>query len=700
MPSNIGRLPKLIFALLVIVALEGWFFRGILRDSDRLIGDATDSRFINLVLEHWFSVFSGREAPADLPIFYPERGTLGYSDALFGFALPYVLLRALNIDPFTANKLVLLGLHALGSVAFFLLLSRKFRFRTLIALVGCVLFSYSSAYAVRAVHSQFFFMSFLPVFLFFVVSFVSNLSTSTTRRMPYGIAALLSLGLILFTTFYIGFFMFLFSLSLLAGFLLLKRRNLKDVAGRVLSFIRRNYVEVFVYLLVFCASILPSALIYFPTHRLVGSAPWDEVASLLPQWFDFFNTSSRSILWGHMLTSMIPDLLTKRYAHELQVGFPLITLGFLAWSIAYVIRRVPSGQDGGSGTYFRTFALSILALLVLLLKVNGLSLWWFVYSYLPAGGNIRAPARLLLFLTLPGSILICWCLNRYVLGLQRPAQRVLFGCVILAVLLADQGQYGGVSSSWDRRSMEAFLTSVPVPPTEVKVFYLVDNRKDRPWYLGQLDAWTLAAKYHLKTINGYSGYFPRRFWPLIDLYSPEYGDRVSQYVGAYDIQDVWQYDISEGTWAPFQKLSALVSFGERYTFASPAKGSAAVPFRVGEGWSSSEEEGCWTDGHEARLRFLLPKAKTDLVLNFAARAFAPNGPLEVEVLANGVAVTNLSMPGEQREYSIRIPGAIVPRETLEIAFDIKNPLTPISVGIGKDMRVLGMYFQWLALNDE
>ena len=60
---------------------RGWLSTGF----DRVFGDDEDGYLALALIEHWRHVFSGAVHWTDPIIFYPVRGTLGYTDAFFLF---------------------------------------------------------------------------------------------------------------------------------------------------------------------------------------------------------------------------------------------------------------------------------------------------------------------------------------------------------------------------------------------------------------------------------------------------------------------------------------------------------------------------------------------------------------------------------------------------------------------------------------
>ena len=70
-------------SLLVIVLLEYKFFANVMFNGV-LIGDEGDARLNNLLVEHWFRAFGGKEKFSIVNIFYPITNTLAYTD------IPYI----------------------------------------------------------------------------------------------------------------------------------------------------------------------------------------------------------------------------------------------------------------------------------------------------------------------------------------------------------------------------------------------------------------------------------------------------------------------------------------------------------------------------------------------------------------------------------------------------------------------------------
>ncbi len=168
--NRLAKIISTVVVLVIIAGLEYLFFAKVLF-SDALIGETNDSRLNNLLVEHWFHAFTGKESFSVVNIFYPMPDTVAFTDMLVGFAIPYSILRAFGMNMFLANKIVLIAFHIFGSYTFYYLLKRKFKIDSFWSLVGVVIFSYSSAYYVRIGHTQLMAISLIPILIIFIYSF-------------------------------------------------------------------------------------------------------------------------------------------------------------------------------------------------------------------------------------------------------------------------------------------------------------------------------------------------------------------------------------------------------------------------------------------------------------------------------------------------------------------------------------------------
>jgi hypothetical protein len=114
-PDNPHRLLAFaLFALGFALVFRGWLFTGF----DGAFGDEEDGYLALAIIEHWRHVFAGEVHWTDPIIFFPARGTLGYTDAFFLLGAVAAGLRRLGFDAFNAFMLVMAGLAAVGFFGF------------------------------------------------------------------------------------------------------------------------------------------------------------------------------------------------------------------------------------------------------------------------------------------------------------------------------------------------------------------------------------------------------------------------------------------------------------------------------------------------------------------------------------------------------------------------------------------------------
>src|SRR5271155_5833135 len=155
-----------LFAFGFALVFRGWLFTGF----DGAFGDDEDGYLALAVIEHWRHVFAGEVAWSDPIIFFPARGTLGYTDAFFLIGAADAGLRRLGYDAFNAFMVVMAGLSAIGFFGFRRLAIRHFDVPPAYAAVGAFLFAFANVDAVKLIHVQAYCAMLLPVLCDLVLS--------------------------------------------------------------------------------------------------------------------------------------------------------------------------------------------------------------------------------------------------------------------------------------------------------------------------------------------------------------------------------------------------------------------------------------------------------------------------------------------------------------------------------------------------
>jgi hypothetical protein len=165
------KLFYIVSAVLCGAALTIVFHRyTVLSGFDLVQADPGDSRFIAFILEHWFKVFSGIDNWRSPPMFFPQSGTLGYSDALFGMAIPYSVFRAFGAGMFVSLNITLVLLSFLSYLACLWLLRRVFEFHWVASAVGAAFFAFNYPKFAQLAHIQLRFDVLQPIVLGLLLS--------------------------------------------------------------------------------------------------------------------------------------------------------------------------------------------------------------------------------------------------------------------------------------------------------------------------------------------------------------------------------------------------------------------------------------------------------------------------------------------------------------------------------------------------
>jgi hypothetical protein len=175
---------------------------------DLVFADRGDVRFVAFLCEHWYQSLTGPARLASPSMFHPVEGTLGYSEALLGYALPYSLLRALGLDMFSALQAVVVAFNVLAYLACYALLHRVLRLHPAAACAAALFFAWSSPKFAQLGHLQLQFTVLLPLLFAGVIVFARRAAAPRGEPAwaPLALAALAFDVQLLTTHYYAWFF--------------------------------------------------------------------------------------------------------------------------------------------------------------------------------------------------------------------------------------------------------------------------------------------------------------------------------------------------------------------------------------------------------------------------------------------------------------------------------------------------------------
>ncbi|MGA8599129.1 MAG: hypothetical protein WB676_30800 [Bryobacteraceae bacterium] len=685
------------------------FFRDFLESGFNLIaGNLGDNRFIIAILEHWRAVAHGRASFRSPNFFWPEHGVLGYSESLFLFSLPYAVGRAAGLDLYIAFELTLILFKAVGFFSMLWLLRSFVRVSRSVALVGSTLFTISNLYFIDTGHAHLMTVVFVPLLACLACAgwLAYGRGQKGLGHIYSGLLGLL-LALVLFTSFYIGWFAILAGGVAFASAVLLRilqARSLSPLREWSRLAVGRSSLLA-TALLVFYVAIIPFLITYLPTLKQTSGRAFQENRLYSSRPVDLLNIGEGNWIWGRAVDSLMIWLGNGPMAPtESQRGWPPLTLALIAAGLFLGFRRKEDRGRAGLLRYDERFLAAVLGVSfitgwVLSVKVGERSLWWLVFKFIPGGSAVRVPARFNLVLNVFAIILACLVLN----GLAKQGRRV-WKVVFWAVsffLIAEQ--INTAPAHLIRRDSEnAILARVGRPPSTCRSFFLTHPAR-RPGKLAllsidQIDPMLIARSYNIPTLNGYSGWFPPG-WDFF-AFGRGYLQNVRWWARRKEITSgLCGLDLRDGSWTPVNFTKTPYRLGWAIDFH--AGGNA--DFYEAQGWSHAEEVGSWTVGaHSVLILDLQWPPTSDLWLTFKAHAFVvPQHPSFKETLrVNNSEVAEWSITDPQVEKRVRLPLNLIRSRPLRIEFFDHDPRSPAELGLSTDVRKLGLAIETLKLEPD
>lgn len=237
----------------------------------------------DMVLNAWAIAWDAHQMPRDpvhlfdANIFYPERHTLGYSEAMPVQGVMAMPVLAAGGSPILAYNLVLLGGFALTGWAFWLLVLR-WTGSVPAAYVSGSLAAFNSHVLVRLPHLQTQHAEFVALALFALDALVTRrrVRQALLLGVAFALQALTSIYLMVFTCWMLAF--------ATAG-----------RAGEWLRWDRRRFVTLLTLAAAVAALCLaPYLLAYWEIHRLTGfERSIDDARRWSGTWMDYLSTGSR-----------------------------------------------------------------------------------------------------------------------------------------------------------------------------------------------------------------------------------------------------------------------------------------------------------------------------------------------------------------------------------------------------------------------
>ncbi|UEM22821.1 hypothetical protein JL100_008770 [Skermanella mucosa] len=473
---------------------------------------------------------------------YP--GVMGYTDILFLNQLFYVPFRLLGADQFMAFQATLIATTVVGYVSFYVLLRNFLNVSYILSCAFATMFAFSNISYLKAGHPQLYAIYFVPVLIMALLSALDTKQRSMPMACAYAAFSGCLWASLLFTSFYVGWFFIVVVFFFLALSPLVDRE--------VVILLLRARAQIASFVVAFLLAMVPFVVTYLPALSAGRKRSYTENLNFTGELSDLINVGEGNLVWGNILKNLPGYPVERLVNSEAALGVAPFLAATLVVGVFLVWRNLPVGQSrhAGRSRLIIMMALTFAVLTVISVQVDGYSLWWLVWKFLPGGSAIRVPFRLQILSNMIAMITVALILQNWYERFRAAGSwhggPLLLG-VMMPVFLAEQVNLT-LNSGVQRRDELAELAAVPQPLSDCRVFYVIHEGSPRPSWAVQIDAMLISQKIGVPTANGYSGWIPLH-WDAIDPKGPGYVQSMDNWLGINGLAaDACVYDLVAKVW--------------------------------------------------------------------------------------------------------------------------------------------------------
>lgn len=551
------------------------------------LGDWIDPYFINSLLEDWRYSLTNLASPASPPVFFPVRGTLGYSHSLMLYAPVYLVAR-LWLDPLMAYTATLFTIVEIGTLSLYVAFRRFVGLGFVESLLGVAVFATSGNVinGATGVWSQRASIFLLPPIL--LLALRARTARGWRRTMGLGCSALLAVSL--FTQdIYTGLLTAIIVGLLGAGArrilgwpragirITLWRREPAPIDARRRAAAIAAAVVVALSLAVALqhtfgdlrhrhpGRALAVAAIAAVACELLRGGTRDRVRVTDPAAVSDLAAVSAGALGGVVIfVSMyagafvqhprfpaeeLLEHLTPLTQIPFDSGRTVVMIGVLA-AAAWLPWLRLSRQVRLCSLWFVLATVVVLAIPV---RSGDIGLWKYLSEAVPGFAAIRDPRRI----QYPFELAAALGIGLFIAQLPRGSwpRRAVFAFVLIVIVV-----------KWNRerfdyeRPREMFERFVEAPiaiDPSCRSFFVTHarsaaytSRSTNKWALYANDASFIATAYRLPTLNGYSAWTPPD-WHLFNPEDSDYPSGVARWIALNRLEHVCELDIERRTMTPY-----------------------------------------------------------------------------------------------------------------------------------------------------
>lgn len=478
----------LVFGFVLITLHQSDYFRTV-------PGDMGDARFNNMVLEHLYRWFVGKDPSLWSPgFFYPYPGALTFSDNHFGTGAVYIIMRLIGLDPegaFVGWYTVAAPLNYLS--CYYVLRRAGLGVRG--SAVGAFVYTFAFNVSARHGHAQLAYRFAIPLAM---LGWQRLIEDGRAKHVAW-IAFWLTVQF--YCSIYLGYFLLLMLIAYGVVQASLRPSTGQRKSYRALldaahdMFAGRRWGSM-AGIVACCAALLVLFLPYlhYSSKYQIGRV-YGDIEPLLPRLSSYLLVDG-SMLWGNLSGHI--NGIPMRWEHQMFFGTAAYILAVIG-----LVRR-PSHRNLSA-------LLVLLVLIVLTLDVQGHSVYQAIYR-LPLASAIRAIGRIGLVMVFPLAVLAGSGFDALFSAAHRRVLALCAGSLLLALMLVEYAAYYTQSVPLHdlRERVAALVAKAPRDLAKDAIIYIPPYQGQLA-YQNELDGVRLSYALDRVTLNGYSGYVPRGF---------------------------------------------------------------------------------------------------------------------------------------------------------------------------------------------
>ena len=531
-----------------------FFRRSFASGFDGLSGDNGDWRLISVLHEHLFRAMRGTGSWTSPNFFYPTKNVLGFSDTFALNEIFYVPLRLIGFDRYAALQWTFILLTGVGFFGLTALLDRTTHLPGHWICCLAAVFTFANSLAVKAGHPQMYGVYWLPWVCLALVLGLNMAADSPSPRHRWLFASGALTGLVVYSSFYIGWF-FLLAVGIFGicfSLLQLASGGYRTYLTKLRTQIRSGAT----LLLGFAFSLIPFVITYLPALRSTRKRSYSEALGFAGRPGDLINVSRWNAIWGPVLRKVFHGNPARLTNGETALAItPLVIV--LTLAVGFHGLRIKRRTRTPRENLVLGLAMTWVTLSLISIKFGFGSAWIVPYTVVPGANVIRAIDRIQVFNIILASLTLGFGLDTWIRrsgghsGATGPAPtyRRAKRTVSVLLLLAVVEQFNMTpTSSMDRSDELRLMLATPDAPKSCRSFYII-GLPGVPAYVTNVDAMVIASSKQLPTLNGYSGQFPDAF--PFDTTLPTYQQDIQGWARRKGVtQGLCVYDRARRAWSP------------------------------------------------------------------------------------------------------------------------------------------------------